>query len=147
MGVVYAACDPELDRNKIAIKQHCRACEATRVRGEQSEELLDRRVECLTQRLRELDALTGLFAEDSTVHRKSAGCARQVRHRPRGRAPEPAIAEKATDDRNLFVALRQLRRAVGTLERAVGILARSERDPTLIARARFGLAQALWAGK
>jgi eukaryotic-like serine/threonine-protein kinase len=39
------------------------ACVATRVRGEQSEEMLDRRVECLDAHLRQLGALTKLFAE------------------------------------------------------------------------------------
>ena len=37
------------------------ACEATRLRGEQSEDLLDRRMFCLDQRLREVGALTDLF--------------------------------------------------------------------------------------
>jgi tetratricopeptide (TPR) repeat protein/tRNA A-37 threonylcarbamoyl transferase component Bud32 len=39
------------------------ACEATHVRGEQSEELLDLRMSCLSQRLARLDALVGMFAE------------------------------------------------------------------------------------
>ncbi len=39
------------------------ACVATRVRGEQSEEMLDRRVECLDAQLRQLGALSKLFAE------------------------------------------------------------------------------------
>ena len=38
------------------------ACEATRVRGEQSEELLDRRMACLDDRLGELTALTDQLA-------------------------------------------------------------------------------------
>ncbi len=38
------------------------ACEATRVRGEQSEDLLDRRMFCLDQRLSELRALTDLLS-------------------------------------------------------------------------------------
>jgi tetratricopeptide (TPR) repeat protein len=38
------------------------ACEATRVRGEQSEAMLDLRMECLDDRLLELDALTALLA-------------------------------------------------------------------------------------
>jgi tetratricopeptide (TPR) repeat protein/predicted Ser/Thr protein kinase len=38
------------------------ACEATRVRGEQSPELLDLRMQCLDRRLREVGALTRLFA-------------------------------------------------------------------------------------
>lgn len=44
------------------------ACEATRVRGEQSEDLLDRRMFCLDQRLREVGAVAGLFSRaDATV--------------------------------------------------------------------------------
>ncbi|HSK75404.1 MAG TPA: serine/threonine-protein kinase [Thermoanaerobaculia bacterium] len=43
-------------------QMHRGACEATRLRGEQSEDLLDRRMFCLDQRLREVDALTGVFA-------------------------------------------------------------------------------------
>jgi tetratricopeptide (TPR) repeat protein len=38
------------------------ACEATHVRGEQSEELLDRRMSCLRDRLMELHAVTDSFA-------------------------------------------------------------------------------------
>ena len=38
------------------------ACEATRVRGEQSEDLLDRRMLCLDQHLQEAAAITDLFA-------------------------------------------------------------------------------------
>lgn len=41
---------------------HRDACEATRVRGEQSEDLLDRRMFCLDQRLGEARAVTDLFA-------------------------------------------------------------------------------------
>ncbi len=39
------------------------ACEATRLRGEQSEELLDLRMACLSHRLEELRSLTGLLAK------------------------------------------------------------------------------------
>ena len=39
------------------------ACEATRLRGEQSEEMLDRRVECLDSHLSQVTALTRLFSE------------------------------------------------------------------------------------
>jgi tetratricopeptide (TPR) repeat protein/predicted Ser/Thr protein kinase len=52
---------------------HREACEATRVRGEQSEDLLDRRMLCLDQRLEEVGALAGLFARaDSQVVKKAA---------------------------------------------------------------------------
>jgi len=53
---------------------HTSACEATRVRGEQSEELLGRRMRCLDQRLAEVAALTRLFAQADT---------RVVQHAPR----------------------------------------------------------------
>lgn len=43
-------------------QMHRDACEATRLRGEQSEELLDRRMFCLDRRLGELAALLDLFA-------------------------------------------------------------------------------------
>jgi tetratricopeptide (TPR) repeat protein/predicted Ser/Thr protein kinase len=44
------------------VAMHGDACEATRVRGEQSEELLDLRMECLGQRLQEVKAEADLFA-------------------------------------------------------------------------------------
>ncbi|MFY0524582.1 protein kinase domain-containing protein [Archangium gephyra] len=53
---------------------HTSACEATRMRGEQSEELLGRRMRCLDQRLAEVAALTRLFAQADT---------RVVQHAPR----------------------------------------------------------------
>jgi tetratricopeptide (TPR) repeat protein len=40
------------------IRSHTQACEATRVYGEQSEELLDRRMSCLSERRSELAAVT-----------------------------------------------------------------------------------------
>ncbi|MDI1449896.1 serine/threonine-protein kinase [Polyangium sp. 6x1] len=40
---------------------HRDACEATRIRGEQSEHLLDVRMQCLSRRLREVDAAAGLL--------------------------------------------------------------------------------------
>jgi tetratricopeptide (TPR) repeat protein len=45
----------------VAMRQE--ACEATRVRGEQSEELLDLRMECLGQRREEVRALVDLFTQ------------------------------------------------------------------------------------
>ncbi|EPX59465.1 hypothetical protein D187_002955 [Cystobacter fuscus DSM 2262] len=41
---------------------HVEACEATRVRGEQSDEVLSLRMECLDRRLQSLRALTDLYA-------------------------------------------------------------------------------------
>ncbi|MBI3071314.1 MAG: serine/threonine protein kinase, partial [Deltaproteobacteria bacterium] len=49
------------------------ACEATRVRGEQSEELLDLRVQCIADLRERLGALTALFAKaDSAMVGKAA---------------------------------------------------------------------------
>ncbi|MGC4119810.1 MAG: tetratricopeptide repeat protein [Myxococcales bacterium] len=42
---------------------HAEACEATRVRGEQSEELLDLRMDCLRSRLQELKATADVLAK------------------------------------------------------------------------------------
>ncbi|HWM87061.1 MAG TPA: serine/threonine-protein kinase [Kofleriaceae bacterium] len=61
-----------LDRRAGAIAAMRRdACEATHVRGEQSAELLDRRIHCLDQRVAELRAVTGLLArpDDEMVDR------------------------------------------------------------------------------
>ena len=51
------------------IDSHTQACEATRVYGEQSEELLDRRMSCLAQRRGELAAVSAALvaAEPETV--------------------------------------------------------------------------------
>jgi tetratricopeptide (TPR) repeat protein len=50
---------------------HTQACEATRLRGEQSEELLDLRMQCLSNRREELRAVTDLFtrADDQVVEK------------------------------------------------------------------------------
>ena len=42
-------------------RMHTETCEATRIRGEQSEEMLDRRMRCLDQHRKELAALTRLL--------------------------------------------------------------------------------------
>jgi tetratricopeptide (TPR) repeat protein len=57
---VASALDGYTDRWLV---MHRDACEATKVRGEQSGELLDLRMECLGRRLKEVRALIGLFAE------------------------------------------------------------------------------------
>jgi tetratricopeptide (TPR) repeat protein len=66
---VFATVAATLDRYAQAwTTMHVDACEATRVRGEQSEELLDLRMECLAQRLGDLKARAELFsAPDAKV--------------------------------------------------------------------------------
>jgi tetratricopeptide (TPR) repeat protein len=52
------------------------ACEATRLRGEQSEELLDRRMSCLDDRLGQLGALVELFSRaDAGIVEHAVGAA------------------------------------------------------------------------
>jgi tetratricopeptide (TPR) repeat protein/tRNA A-37 threonylcarbamoyl transferase component Bud32 len=54
------------------MKMHTDACEATRVRGEQSEELLDLRMECLGKRREDMGALVDLFTRaDAQVAEKA----------------------------------------------------------------------------
>jgi tetratricopeptide (TPR) repeat protein/tRNA A-37 threonylcarbamoyl transferase component Bud32 len=57
---------------------HREACEATHVRGEQSEELLDRRMQCLDDKLRDLGSLANAFAtaDPKTVENAAQAAAR-----------------------------------------------------------------------
>jgi tetratricopeptide (TPR) repeat protein len=58
---------------------HTAACEATRVRGEQSEEMLGRRMRCLDQRLAEVTALARLFTQaDANVVQHAPRTAEQL---------------------------------------------------------------------
>ena len=50
-------------RGAAWVAMRTEACEATRLRGEQSEELLDLRMQCLDQELQTQDALVALFAD------------------------------------------------------------------------------------
>lgn len=55
------------------IEMHRQACEATHIRGEQSTRLLELRNDCLRERLDEIDALAGLFAEaDAEIAARAA---------------------------------------------------------------------------
>jgi len=66
---VLAAVVKELDgRARSWASMNVEACEATRLRGTQSEALLDRRMACLGRRLEEMRALTAVLARaDATV--------------------------------------------------------------------------------
>jgi tetratricopeptide (TPR) repeat protein/predicted Ser/Thr protein kinase len=61
------------------VESRRRACEATRVRGDQSEELLDRKTSCLDQRLGEAGALTDLLTRaDARIVEKAHDAARAL---------------------------------------------------------------------
>ncbi|HWQ29245.1 MAG TPA: tetratricopeptide repeat protein [Dehalococcoidia bacterium] len=90
---------------------HREACEATRVRGEQSEELLDLRMLCLDRRLKEARALTALLAaaDDKIVRQavKAVGglpdlaqCASAAELLARDRPPaDPALRTRGEEVR------------------------------------------------
>jgi eukaryotic-like serine/threonine-protein kinase len=62
-GGMWAGVEKALDAYAAAwVAKRTDACEATRIRGEQSEELLDLRIECLDRRLQEFAALSDLFS-------------------------------------------------------------------------------------
>jgi eukaryotic-like serine/threonine-protein kinase len=70
--------------------EHREACEATRVRGEQSGEALDLRMECLGQRLREAGELVALFgAADVDVVERGAQAAQSL--------PSPALCARVEE--------------------------------------------------
>ena len=106
------------------------ACEATRVRGEQSEDLLDLRMACLEDRRLALDALVEVLLEpDATVIengfvavaklRPIDACADQARLRARVPPPDdPALADRVEHiEREL--ARARARRDAGDYERAL----------------------------
>jgi eukaryotic-like serine/threonine-protein kinase len=106
--------------------QHREACEATRLRGEQSEDLLDRRMACLERRRLELGALVG-----------ELGGA--------GRALAPEAVDRAADAVSSLGSLAECADA-GLLTARV----RPPSDPAVAARvesveADLGRAKALWA--
>lgn len=58
---------------------HTDACEATRIRGEQSEEMLDRRMLCLDERLGQLEALVALLEQsDGELARRAVEMAMRL---------------------------------------------------------------------
>jgi tetratricopeptide (TPR) repeat protein len=98
------------------------ACEATRVRHEQSEEVLAQRMRCLDGRLAEVTALTRLFTQaDAEVVEQAARAAKglppvadcaEVAPRTSGPLPEePAARERAEALRRTLVQARVLRAA------------------------------------
>jgi tetratricopeptide (TPR) repeat protein len=61
------------DYTSAWVAMHTDACEATRVRGEQSQEMLDLRMACLSDRLTQVKTLTDLFSKaDAQVVERAA---------------------------------------------------------------------------
>jgi tetratricopeptide (TPR) repeat protein len=62
------------------VDMHTEACRATRIRGEQSDKLLDLRMQCLSRLRQELRALTDVFAEaDGKVVQRAVQAAHRLR--------------------------------------------------------------------
>jgi len=127
------------------------ACEATRVRHEQSEEVLAQRMRCLDGRLAEVTALTRLFTQaDAEVVEQAARAAKglppvadcaKVATRTAGPLPEdPSARERAEALRRTLVQARVLR-AAGKYAQGVALV-----EPAAVAAKasgdRYGTADA-----
>ncbi len=128
-GVPYAqsgwnAARESLDSYADAwVATHAAACEATRLRGEQSEEMLDLQMACLDRRLQEMAVVTGaLAAADAPVVRSAVQVADGLtsldgctdRRGLRAALPPPEDAERAAqvyEIRNRLDAARVRERA------------------------------------
>jgi eukaryotic-like serine/threonine-protein kinase len=86
------------------------ACEATRVRGEQPEELLDLRTRCLEDRRRAMGALTGLFARaDAVIVQQAlsaAGALQPVSSCAASEVKKPRVRPPAQEQRAAVDGLR-----------------------------------------
>jgi serine/threonine protein kinase/tetratricopeptide (TPR) repeat protein len=106
------------------------ACEATKVRGEQSEELMDLRITCYDRKLREFTPTVELLATaDDQIARKAVDlvadlpvlddCDDAEGLRASGPAPiDPVVAEQVEDIRAGLAEVRSLRKA-GRFDRAL----------------------------
>jgi tetratricopeptide (TPR) repeat protein/tRNA A-37 threonylcarbamoyl transferase component Bud32 len=125
VGLAYAsraneAVQARLDAYRDGwVEQSTEACEATRVRHEQSEDLLDRRMACLDQRRTELSALTSLLATaDAQMVEKSIdatgklpslrGCEAANVLRDRVAPPDAAIAAEVAELRAELARIKVL---------------------------------------
>ncbi|MDB4969239.1 MAG: serine/threonine kinase family protein, partial [Myxococcales bacterium] len=105
----FAATSRTLDAYALGwVAMHTDACEATRVRGTQSADLMDLRMECLQQRLDDVRAQVDLFAaaDDEVISRAAemtrklpplTGCADAEALRAPVRPPANAGARKRVD--------------------------------------------------
>src|SRR4051812_28326013 len=132
----FAAVAATLDRYAAAwTGMHTEACRATRVRGEQSPELLDLRMACLDQRREELRALTGLFASaDDAMVQGAPGAASRL-------APLSGCADTV-----VLLSRRRLERGTGSAEQLADLDARNARARALNLTGRFDEAVATAEG-
>jgi tetratricopeptide (TPR) repeat protein/predicted Ser/Thr protein kinase len=111
------------------VEMYTEACEATHVRGEQSEEVLDLRMACLTERLGNARALSDVFAAadaqvvDNAVSAAAAlpsvdRCADLGALRAVVKPPEDAVTRKRVDDLRRELAQLNALRDSGQCARA-----------------------------
>jgi eukaryotic-like serine/threonine-protein kinase len=149
-GLPYAkpawnAAAAALERHAQAwVRQRTEACQATRIRGEQSDEVLSLRMICLDQRLQELSALTHVLGEaDAHVVDRAPQaisaltpldvCSRVASLREMTRMPvDPEMKSKVEGGQKLVAEARAL--------------AEAGRNPDAVARAAAALAQAEASG-
>ncbi len=102
-GAGSASLAATVDRYGAAwVRDRTEACEATRVHGEQSEQTLDLRIECLDQRLHELDALLTTVVEEKV----GAATAEQAAYGLTPVAQCDAVAALRRIDRDTPAAVR-----------------------------------------
>jgi tetratricopeptide (TPR) repeat protein len=120
-GTTYRSVARELDRFAAEwLAMHVEACEATRVRGEQSAELLDLRMQCLDEKRRALAATSELFSRaDAQIVAQAVQattglgglepCADAAALRAPVRLPaDPAIQRRVDAERERLAAVRAL---------------------------------------
>ncbi|HWM87260.1 MAG TPA: serine/threonine-protein kinase [Kofleriaceae bacterium] len=115
-----ARVEPALDRYaKRWVAMHTESCEATHVRGEQPEAMLDLRTQCLERRLADLRALTDLFrsADAGTIKAAAAAvesldplelCANQAALRAVVPPPDADVRARAEVVRTRLASVRAL---------------------------------------
>ena len=125
------------------VAMHTDACEATRVRGEQSADLLDLRVECLTERLEELRAQVDVLSHADASTMSKAVLA--VRALPRFDAcadaaalrapirPPGAAARAQVDAVRIEIAQAKALQRAGSYDSATAIAAKASDEAAKLA--------------
>jgi hypothetical protein len=121
------------------VEARTEACEATRVRGEQSEHLMDLRMACLDRRLASLDALLRVFAtaDAAVVDRAVEGaehvapleaCADTTALMAAVAPPDDPAVRARVDEINAQITESQAQRTAGKLDRALELAAAAAKD-------------------
>jgi tetratricopeptide (TPR) repeat protein len=130
-GGVWIGVERELDKYATQwVEMHNEACEATRVRREQSETLLDLRVTCLERRARDLEALTNLFIHAREQATKNAVQAVYGLPPLKQCAETDALAAQVPPPQDGRVA-EQVKRLHGQLSEVRALMASNRFEPAL----------------